>query len=648
MFCSCLLAAAVSLPPRVHGAERAPAAASVEAFSSPSAAHALTEADAAAWLDGLLPYVLAKNDLAAATVAIVKDGQLLLARGYGHADVERRIPIDPATTSFRPGSISKLFTWTAVMQLVEQGKLELDGDVNRYLDFPIPEAFGKPITMRHLMTHTAGFEEAVKDMLVDQPELRRSNERWLKQRVPARVFPPGEVPAYSNYGASLAGYIVERVSGQAFEDYVDEHLLVPLAMAHSSFRQPLPEPLRAGMAQGYAKASEPPRAFELVNAAPAGALSASAVDMAHFMIAHLAGGRFGDQRILRPETAALMHDYEQRAITDLAPMGLGFYHLRRNGHRVIAHGGDTRWFHSQLELYLDHGVGLFFAVDGSGPSGLRRHLSEAFAARYFPAPPETRPETLPTAREHGGLVAGHYVPSRSSFTTLLSGTRLAQLHLEVGDGDELTSADFTDLADQPRRWREVRPFVWVDDSNGSHLSAVVRDGRVVMLSIDELAPILVWLPAPAWLSAAWTAPLLNLAILVVAGAVVSWPIGALVRRRYRAADDLSPRARVWFRRSRLGAALWVLAAAGAGLVAYVMGEDPNAVGLRMDPWLRAVQLVILLAIAATPAATMNAVYAWREPHGWWRRANAPLLAVACGALAWFSFALRLLVPHLGY
>ena len=310
------------------------------------------------------------------------------------------------------------------MQLVEQGKLDLDHDVNEYLDFAIPPAFGKPVTLRNLMTHTPGFEEAVKNMLVDEPELQRSNETWLKQWVPARVFPPGEVPAYSNYGAGLAGYIVERVAHQPFDDYVDANLLRPLAMEHATFRQPLPDKLRADMAVAYGKASEPPHAFELVNVAPAGSLSASAVDMAHFMIAHLQQGRFGEAQILRPETAALMHGYEQRAIPALAPMALGFYHLQRNGRRVIAHGGDTQWFHSQLELYLDDGVGLFFSVDGNSPSGLRKHLSEGFAARYFPAPAVARPATLATAREHGEVVAGHYVSSRSSFTNLLSGSRL--------------------------------------------------------------------------------------------------------------------------------------------------------------------------------------------------------------------------------
>ncbi|HTC91360.1 MAG TPA: serine hydrolase domain-containing protein, partial [Bryobacteraceae bacterium] len=122
----------------------------------------LTQSDADAWLDGFMPYTLESNDIAGATVVIVKDGQVLTQRGFGYADVAARKPVDPATTMFRAGSISKLFTWTAVMQLVEQHKIDLDADVNQYLDFKIPPYEGKPITMRNLMTHTPGFEEAFK------------------------------------------------------------------------------------------------------------------------------------------------------------------------------------------------------------------------------------------------------------------------------------------------------------------------------------------------------------------------------------------------------------------------------------------------------------------------------------------------------
>ncbi len=116
--------------------------------------------DLEAFLDGVLAAEMRSHSIASATVSVVKDGELFFAKGYGYADRESRRPVDPERTLFRPGSISKLFTWTAVMQLVEQGKIDLDADVNEYLtDFRIPDTFPEPITMEHLMTHTPGFED---------------------------------------------------------------------------------------------------------------------------------------------------------------------------------------------------------------------------------------------------------------------------------------------------------------------------------------------------------------------------------------------------------------------------------------------------------------------------------------------------------
>ncbi|MEP6679697.1 MAG: serine hydrolase domain-containing protein, partial [Betaproteobacteria bacterium] len=174
---------------------------------------ALTAPDVSAWLDGYLPYALGTGDIAGAVVVVVQNGEILTMRGYGFADVARRTPVDPALTLFRPGSVSKLVTWTAVMQQVESGKIDLDADVNRYLDFRIPPRDGKPATMRQLMQHVAGFEEQVKGIISTDGSTVPSYDALLKQWTPSRIYAPGTTPAYSNYGASLAGYIVQRVSG---------------------------------------------------------------------------------------------------------------------------------------------------------------------------------------------------------------------------------------------------------------------------------------------------------------------------------------------------------------------------------------------------------------------------------------------------
>ena len=198
---------------------------------APSQARGPTDpAEVQAFLDKLFGQEMQAHHIAGAAVSVVKDGKLLFAKGYGYADREKGIPVDAAQKLFRIGSVTKLFTWTAVMQLVAQGKLNLDADVNTYLDFRIPETYPQPITLRHLLTHTAGFEDQHVALVALKEEDLAPPRAWLVSHIPARVRPPGERAAYSNYGAALAGYIVARVAGESYSQYVQDHLLNPLGM----------------------------------------------------------------------------------------------------------------------------------------------------------------------------------------------------------------------------------------------------------------------------------------------------------------------------------------------------------------------------------------------------------------------------------
>jgi len=267
-------------------------------------------AELEAYLDGVVTAQLRDKHVAGATVSVVKDGALFFAKGYGYADFDRRKPVDPERTLFRIGSVSKLFTWTAVMQLAEQGKLDLDADVNTYLDFKVPATYPQPIALKHLLTHTPGFEEDSRDLFTEDPAHITPMGRWLAAHMPARVRPPGTFSAYSNYGTALAGYIVQRVSGTPWEEYIEKHILDPLGMRQTTGRQPLPERLAADMSQGYTWTGGKfvAKKFEIITgASPAGSVSASATDMARFMLVHLGNGKLGDRRILAESTAVRMH-----------------------------------------------------------------------------------------------------------------------------------------------------------------------------------------------------------------------------------------------------------------------------------------------------------------------------------------------------
>jgi CubicO group peptidase (beta-lactamase class C family) len=277
-----------------------------------------------AFLDAFFEAKMAELHIPGAAIVVVQDGKVFLAKGYGLADLAHQTPVDPTKTAFRAGSVSKLFTWTAVMQVAERGLLDLDTDVNRYLtDFRVPDTYPQPVTLAHLLTHTAGFEDRWIGSATRGPEELEPLSQVLANAMPQRVEAPGVVHSYSNYGTGLAGHLVEQVSGRPFDQYVEEHILRPLGMDGTTFRQPIPEALAANMATGYTYADGTLEAAPLIyqKIGPEGAMTLTPIDMAAFMIAHLHEGEYGNIRILEPTTAQ----------DDLWVQGT--YHQRTAGHR---------------------------------------------------------------------------------------------------------------------------------------------------------------------------------------------------------------------------------------------------------------------------------------------------------------------------
>ena len=612
-------------------------------------AHDLTKADIDAWLDGFMPYALKAGGIPGAVVVVVKDGQPLTMRGFGYSDVKAAKTVDPNLTLFRPGSVSKLFTWTAVMQLVQAGKLDLDKDVNTYLDFKIPLRDGKPITLRNLMTHTPGFAETAKYLIQydTRPEpLRKVLSRW----VPERIYAPGTMPAYSNYGASLAGYIVERVSGEPFDTYIQRHIFAPLGMTHSTFDQPLPPNLRPLMSKAYEYGSNDPKPYEVIPMAPAGALAASGADMGKFMIAHLDHGG----ALLNPATAELMHAPANKPFTALPPMALGFYHEDRNGLNIVGHGGDTIFMHSDLHLFLDKNVGLYLSMNSAGKAAavhpLREQLFEDFTDRYFPALAQNVP-TASTAKAHGQAMSGHYVSSRAggfNFARLLA--ILGETSVGVDKDGYLAASTITDPSGTPRKWREIGPWIWQEVNGTDKLEAVLdANGHVKMFSITPYAAIIEFLPAPASMNAAWILPVGGAALLVMLIAGLGWPTVALLRRRYKYASDLSGRSLQLHRVTRATAWLYLAVIVGWTVVLIAIDKDLTALNGGLDIWIRLLQLILIAGIVGTLAAIWNAYRVARAP-GRHRIATiwAILVALAATLLAWLCIGAGLLTASLNY
>ncbi|MGE5774891.1 MAG: serine hydrolase domain-containing protein [Chloroflexota bacterium] len=387
--------------------------------AAPAAVDITTPAELEAFLDGVIGSQMQENHVPGTVLTVVKDGAVFLSKGYGYADLETRTPVDPERTLFRPGSVSKLFIWTAVMQLAEQGRLDLDADINTYLDFAVPEAFSGPITLRHLLTHTSGFEEANQGLVALQPEGMKPLGEYLATHIPARVFPPGSVMAYSNYGASLTAYIVERVSGLSFDAYVEQNIFVPLGMDHSTFRQPLPESLSAEMASGYnfSNGAYQKGDFELIQSYPAGSASVTAADMARFMIAHLQNGTYAGQRILQEATSIQMRQSLFSHDPRVGGMAYGFFENTVSGQPMVWHGGDTVFFHTGLLLFPEQDLGLYISTNGVNGDGVVAAVIESFLDRYYTAGNTKVPAPSADFKERIAPYLGEYLSARSNFTT---------------------------------------------------------------------------------------------------------------------------------------------------------------------------------------------------------------------------------------
>jgi len=610
-----------------------------------SAAHDLTREDVGAWLDGFLPYALERADIAGAVVLVVKDGNVLFKKGYGTADVAAKRPVDPDRTLFRPGSISKLFTWTAVMQLVEQHRIDLDRDVNTYLDFKIPPFQGEPITMRELMTHTPGFENALEEVIAVKPTHPQLRD-FLKSWMPPRIFQAGKVPAYSNYGAALAGYIVQRVSGQPFPQYIAQHIFAPLGMNHSTFLQPPPAALAPLLSRGYLTAAGEAEPFEMLAATPAGGLSAPASDIAKFMIAHLQNGEYEGHRILQAATARQMHGTPYTTISPaLNRITLGFFQLNRNGHRIVGHDGDTRFFHSAVSLYLDDNVGLFISLNSAGRNSdtfdLREKLFDDFTDRYFPGPTPPGKVPLATAKAHAAMMVGQYDGSRRADTTFVSFVNLlSQVDISADDSGRLVTP-MTGLNGEPKTYEEIAPFVWREVGGKGLLAAKVVNGKVVMWG-EGNDPSGAYTPVPGWRNAAWLLPALELSVLFLLLATIAWPLAALTRRRYRAPltlEGMALRARRW---THIAVAAEVFVVGGWLFVIVGMMSTfywtwaPYFVSSAMEKW---ILILHAFSIVVLPLATLITLWnLWitfsRADAGVMAKLWGAILAVSCLVVLW--------------
>lgn len=612
----------------------------MEAFAAaePQAPPGLNDpAEVETFLDSFIMAQLKDQHIAGATVAVVKDGELFFAKGYGFADVEKQSPVNPETTVFLIGSAAKLFTWTAVMQLYEQGRVDLDTDINQYLDFRIPATFPEPITLKHLMTHTPGFEETPFGIGAATPEALIPNGAWLARNIPVRRWPPGQVPMYSNYGAGLAGYIVERVSGMPYEAYIEQYILSPLGMTHSTLRQPTPPELAAEQARGYnyINGSFQPQGVEYINVVPAGGLQSSATDMARFMIAHLENGRYcpadcadGEVRILNEDTARQMQSRLWAIDERMNGMAYGFFEFNQNNTRVIGHSGDTTNFHSLLALLPEQNTGLFVSYNSLSSSGAPQALLTAFMDHYYPVQADGPSRPLPDYAERAGRFTGEYQRNRLGFS---GGGKifgfLSSYPVQANSDGELIFGS--------RRYIEVDPLYFEEvGGDGRILFRENENGNITTMYLNDL-------PTFAFNRAAWyETTLFNLGLLAVTAllflsVLVVGLVRLIVSLFRRREQEPQPRLK------RLApATLVALGLAGLaveiGLFLAIYQLDPGLRVTGQRGLLTVIGGMSILVVLLAAGTAVLAILAWRER--WWRapgRIHYTLVALGSVALAWF-------------
>jgi CubicO group peptidase (beta-lactamase class C family) len=594
--------------------------------------------DLEAFMDGILNAQLKEHHIAGATFSVVKDGQLYFAKGYGYADVEKKIPVDANATLFRPGSTSKLFTWTAIMQLVEQGKIDLDADVNKYVtQFQVPSTFDKPITVRNLMTHTPGLEDgALGYLMARKTEDLVPLDQALAKHIPTRVkpaitdFADGTTASYSNWGAALAGLIVANVSGMPFDEYIEKNIYAPLGMTASTFREPLPDALAKNMSVGYTfeRGVFKNHDFELVHSfGPAGCMSATATDMAKFMIAHLQNGQYNGQRILKEETAKLMHSRQFSPSPHVAGSGLGFYEEYVNGHRLIGHGGDLLFFHTNLMLIPDANVGIFVSYNtaGSLPIDNRGDLIRQFMNRYFPAklPDVKSPDDF---MQHVAKYAGTYRENRHSYT------KVEKLFAMFGDvkvapmPEEKRVFISGLLSPTGSQWVEVAPGTFRQVDEDTTISFVDgSDGRMHIVGPFAFiaATKLKWFE-----TGAFHYLIIGLAILCSVIALVS----ALRNWKRDRADD--PRARRARRLAGLVGLLWILFMIGL-VVPIASLRDMNEIVYGLPSLFHTALWLPLIVLPLTLILLWSVLGAWR--NGFWTRYGRfqfTVIVLSSAALLW--------------
>jgi CubicO group peptidase (beta-lactamase class C family) len=620
--------------------------AAVSAAEPTEAAPPLDRAGIEPFVSGAVQEAMRSNTIAGVTVAVIDRSGVVMTRGYGYSGFRPLRAVD-ADTLFRAGSISKTIVWIAIMQLVEQGKISLDDPINDHLPIALQipdEGFRQPILVRHLMSHSAGFEDsALEGLFLHDPARIAPLDDYLASHRPHRVREPGVLAVYSNYGAALAGALVAQVSGERWQEYSEAHILRPLGMTSASYREPYPQDvasahdLPAPMAEatashltsGFSRWAGQYRTqpFEYVSDdAPAGALSASANDMAAYMRALLDPSVMEKAGVLKAATALAMREPLFANTPELGALHHGFFDLTfETGRHGFGHGGDLVFQHAKMEIYPDEGIAIFLAVNTPTGLPLLRTLPGALLDALFGPRPE-RSTRAADAQAEAAKVAGTYLslrlPSYRSELPLLRYDGAFEVRA-LNSGDILIGG--------PNRYRPIGDGVFVATAGHDRAAFHERDGAMRYFDAFSVFPAdrIGYFEQRRWLRL----------IGGVAAFAACWGLIEAGRRFVRGERTTQAAALIL---DALGL-LWLAAGALTALALWPWIKDEDSTIFTYPGALYPGACWALLAAAvATPLAAILALGLWR-PAGWgrwrWLRQSATLVVFAALAVTLYDWGL---------
>ena len=610
------------------------------------------------FLDAYLTEQIETHHIPGVVITFVKNGEVFFSKGYGYADLETQTPFDPEQTLLTTASLGKAFTAVGVLQLNQQGAIDLQEDIRPYItDLDLKTNFDAPLTFANLLTHTDGFEARMIGVAAQTQADLLPLEQLLQTYAPTQLHPPGQYMTYGDFAANLAGYTIEEISGLSFEQYMDQHILTPLDMTSSTFNQVLPAEASARLAIGYEYQDQhqEPVPFFYIRYAPAGGLRTTAADMNNFMLALLNGGQYNGAQILNQDTVEMMFNQQFAPDPQMAGITYGLFEHFENGQRVLLRDGDGVGTRSRMVLMPDQDIGFFISYN-SGDSNLRLDILSAFLEQYFPETNASAPVALADHQQRASQFTGTYRPLQADTTSFGKSMYFFSQLIEVSVTDQgylsITAAGMGDDHssvmggfEATSLWVEVEPLYFERVDGKGQLAFVQDESGQIIQMISGQGYHSTFAKLPWYQSQNFNIVLIELAALLLISAVLStfvnWPLAALIRKlRKQPAQPRTPAvavaARLWAGIVAGMLALFVFRSIGVLYAIDAVAGMPNFVWGISDEMIAALNSIYLPVLLALPLPIFTAL-AWG--NRWWKvntRLHYTLITLAVLATIWWT------------